>query len=58
MIDRTMNKAPGYSAPIAKVMSIFIKAQILADSLNGSVSVNGYNQGSESIICFGDDEDD
>lgn len=55
MIDKTMNTAPKYSAPNAKVVSISIKAQILADSLYGSVSANEYNRGSESYVGFGDD---
>ena len=58
MIDKTMNTVPKYSAPISKVVSISIKAQILADSLYGSVSANEYNRGSESYVGFGDDEDD
>ena len=58
MIDKKMNMAPRYIAPIVKVVSISTKAHILQGSIVSSVNVNGYSQGSESYVGLGDDEDE
>lgn len=58
MVDKTINTAPGYSAPAVRVVSISTCSRILGGSLGGNLGLNDYNRGSESIVGFGDDEDD
>ena len=56
MIDKTTNTALRYIAPLTKVIRISTTTQILNTSLDGNPSVNGYRDGSESCIGFGDED--
>ncbi len=57
MIDKTTNTALRYIAPLTKVIPISTRTQILNSSLDGNPSVNGYRDGSESCIGFGDEDE-
>ena len=57
MIDKTTNTALRYIAPLTKVIRISTTTQILNTSLDGNPSVNGYRDGSESCIGFGDEDE-
>ena len=46
-----------YIYPQMKVIMVSITTQILNTSLDGNPSVNGYRDGSESCIVFGDEDE-
>ena len=46
-----------YISPQINVIQISTRTHILNTSLDGNPSVNGYRDGSESCIGFGDDDE-
>ena len=57
MTNKTAGSASRYITPLTKVLRISTKTQILNTSLDGNPSVNGYRDGSESYVGFGDDDE-
>lgn len=55
MTDKVNNVR--YICPQVNVFMVSTKTQILNTSLDGNPSVNGYRDGSESCIGFGDDDE-